>query len=696
MRSRYEAKAAQQFREQYGARWGNDLADRVYTSRLLGAEPSLVLHGGGNTSVKSQAPDVTGEKVEVLYVKGSGSDLGAIEPQGFPACRMAALLSHCQLPEMSDEQMVRGLRSQMLDPGSPTPSVEALLHAFVPAKFVDHTHADAVLGIVDTQHSETLCREIWGDDLLFIPYVMPGFVLAQKIVAVSKAHADKLRNPSTVMILDKHGIFTWGATAEESYERMIAAVTRAETYLAHRRATRAAQVVAAGHDSERQQLRRRIAVLLRGAVERSAEGFKGVSSWRNEGEILDLLAEPNAQELIACGTATPDHVIRTKPWPMWLAPSTDSSDAALGAQIQTELDAYRTRYCAYFEHNQARQATPPTRLDPIPRLIAVPGLGVLCLGKSLKEARIAGDIYTHTAGVIRNATSLGGYVPVSLPDLFDVEYWSLEQAKLKLQKVAAAPLLQHVALVTGAASGIGLATAEGLLAQGAHVMLSDVDEAKLSVALAPLAKRFGAQVASHIADIASESAVPTLLDKTVDAFGGLDIVVSNAGNAPSGQLHTAEGEQALLASLELNLLSHQRLAHHAAQLMIRQGTGGCLLFNASKSAFNPGPDFGPYAVPKAALVSLMKQYAIDLAKHGIRSNAINADRIRTAIFSPELLESRAKARGVPVDEYFKANLLHRETTAKDVADAFVFLACAKATTGAVLPVDGGNPAAFPR
>jgi rhamnose utilization protein RhaD (predicted bifunctional aldolase and dehydrogenase)/NAD(P)-dependent dehydrogenase (short-subunit alcohol dehydrogenase family) len=699
MRSRYEAKAAQQFREQYGARWGNDLADRVYTSRLLGAEPALVLHGGGNTSVKSQAADVTGEKVDVLYVKGSGSDLGAIEPHGFPACRMAALLSHCQLPEMSDEQMVRGLRSQMLDPGSPTPSVEALLHAFVPAKFVDHTHADAVLGIVDTKNSQDLCREIWGDDLLFIPYVMPGFVLAQKIVEVSSSTAlgaEKLRNPNTVMILDKHGIFTWGATAEESYERMIAAVTRAETYLAHRRATRAAQVVAAGHDSERQQLRRRIAVLLRGAVERNAEGFKSVSSWRDDGEILDLFAEPNARDLIACGTATPDHVIRTKPWPMWLPVASDTSDQALGALIQSELDAYRTRYCAYFEHNQARQATPPTRLDPLPRLIAVPGLGVLCLGKSLKEARIAGDIYTHTAGVIRNATSLGGYVPVSLPDLFDVEYWSLEQAKLKLQKVAAAPLLQHVALVTGAASGIGLATAEGLLAQGAHVMLSDIDETKLSAAIAPLAKRFGTQVASHVADIANESAVPALLDKTVDAFGGLDIVVSNAGNAPAGQLHTADGEQALLASLKLNLLSHQRLAHHAAQLMIRQGTGGCLLFNASKSAFNPGPDFGPYAVPKAALVSLMKQYAIDLAKHGIRSNAINADRIRTAIFSPELLESRAKARGVAVDDYFKANLLHRETTAKDVADAFVFLACAKATTGAVLPVDGGNPAAFPR
>jgi rhamnose utilization protein RhaD (predicted bifunctional aldolase and dehydrogenase)/NAD(P)-dependent dehydrogenase (short-subunit alcohol dehydrogenase family) len=667
----------------------------VYTSRLLGAEPALVLHGGGNTSVKSQARDVGGELVDVLYVKGSGSDLGAIEPQGFPACRLPALLKHCQLQELSDEQMVRGLRSQMLDPASPTPSVEALLHAFVPAKFVDHTHADAVLGIVDTRHSHELCREIWGDDLLFIPYVMPGFVLAQKIVEVAKAHADKLRSATTVMILDKHGIFTWGETAEQSYERMIAAVTRAETYIAHRRATRVASVVPAGHESERQQLRRRIAVALRGAVQRSAEGFKSVSLWRSDGEILDLLAEPNAQELISCGTATPDHVIRTKPWPMWLAAAMDATDAALDKQVQSELEAYRSRYAVYFEHNQSRQNPAPTRLDPIPRLVAVPGLGVLCLGKSLKEARIAGDIYAHTAGVIRNAHSLGGYVPVSLPDLFDVEYWSLEQAKLKLQKVAAAPLLQHVALVTGAASGIGLATAEALLAQGAHVMLSDIDETKLSLAATAL-KRFGSQLTTHVADIAAQSAVIGLLDKTVEAFGGLDIVVSNAGNAPSGLLHTAQGEQALLASLELNLLSHQRLAHHAAELMIRQGTGGCLLFNASKSAFNPGPDFGPYAVPKAALVSLMKQYAIDLAKHGIRSNAINADRIRTAIFSPELLESRAKARGVAVDEYFKANLLQRETTAKDVADAFVYLACAGATTGAVLPVDGGNPAAFPR
>jgi NAD(P)-dependent dehydrogenase (short-subunit alcohol dehydrogenase family) len=322
-------------------------------------------------------------------------------------------------------------------------------------------------------------------------------------------------------------------------------------------------------------------------------------------------------------------------------------------------------------------------------------LGVLCLGATLKEAKVAADLYEHTASVILKAESLGGYNPVTAADLFDVEYWSLEQAKLKLQKTSAAPLRRQIAVVTGAASGIGLATAEALLEQGAHVVLSDIDEERLQQAAKTLA-RFGSQIATQRTDVTDEQAIAKLLATTLDQFGGLDLVVSNAGNAPSGVLHSSAGAKALLQSLELNLLSHQKLAQQAAEIMIAQGTGGCLLFNASKSAFNPGPGFGPYAVPKAALVSLMKQYAIDLGPHKIRSNAINADRIHTRIFSDELLQSRAKARGVEVADYFKANLLSRETSARDVAEAFCYLASAHAVTGAVLPVDGGNPAAFPR
>ncbi len=292
------------------------------------------------------------------------------------------------------------------------------------------------------------------------------------------------------------------------------------------------------------------------------------------------------------------------------------------------------------------------------------------------------------------AAEVGQYTPCSRSDLFDVEYWSLEQAKLK--PTAPAPLARCVALVTGAASGIGKATAERLLAAGAHVAMVDHDFDTLVPAVEALAKGRKERVLMIVADVRDDNAVKGGFARTIGAWGGVDLVISNAGNAPEGKLHTKEGEAALRDSLEMNALSHARVAREAATIMLAQGRGGCLLFNASKSAFNQGPGFGPYAVAKTALVALMRQYAVDLGPQAIRSNAVNADRIRTALFAGGVAESRAKARGVAVDDYFKANLLSREVKAEDVADAFVYLAQAKATTGCVVTVDGGNAAAFPR
>ncbi|MCL4212764.1 MAG: bifunctional aldolase/short-chain dehydrogenase [Gemmatimonadales bacterium] len=688
MRSRFRTDEAAATVARLAPRWGEDLALRVHTSLLLGGDPALVLHGGGNTSVKSTARELTGEEVEVLYVKGSGWDLGRIEPRGFPACRLEPLRRLAALEELSDDAMVAALRSQMLDPSSPTPSVEALLHAILPGKFVDHTHADAVLALQDQPDARERAADVWGEDFLFVPYGMPGFALARQVARLGE------RLPAVHgLILEQHGIFTWGRTAEESYERMIAGVTRAEECEAMRRARTVVAVGGARTDPDG-RLRRGIMSAIRGAVARAGDG-RFLMEWRDDPALLALLARSDGPELTARGTVTPDHVIRTKPRPLWLDLPTDSDPATMRGACESAVAAYRDWYRAYFARHAPRSAAPLTMLDAAPRVVLVPGLGALTLGRSLAEARIAGDIVARSAAVIQQAEAVGRYQPVSEADLFEVEYWSLEQAKLA-KGSSRLPLSGQVALVTGAASGIGLVTAEHLLSLGAHLFLVDRATESLAASLQRLEERFGERVSASACDVTDSGDVTATVARAVETFGGIDILVSNAGTAPQGLLHTEPGERALEASLEINLLGHQRVSRAVVEVMLAQGQGGCLLFNASKSAVNPGPEFGPYAVPKAGLLALMRQYAVDLGAHGIRSNAVNADRIRTALFDGGVLEARAKARGLTPDAYFRQNLLARETTAADVADAFGWLASAEATTGCVVTVDGGNAAAFLR
>jgi rhamnose utilization protein RhaD (predicted bifunctional aldolase and dehydrogenase)/NAD(P)-dependent dehydrogenase (short-subunit alcohol dehydrogenase family) len=692
MQSRFDAAEAEKYRLEY-SRWGADLADRVYTSRLLGRDASLVLHGGGNTSVKSRSPEVDGQVVDVLWVKGSGWDLGNIEPRGFSQCRLGPLRSYCRLPSLSDEGMVAALRSQMLDPSGPVPSVEALLHAHLPGKFVDHTHANAVLSIVDQPDAGRRVAELWGPRASFLPYVMPGFVLAQRILELGITEASP-----PLLVLEKHGIFSWGQSARESYERMIDAVSEAEQYLEQKARTAIAVPVAVTPAESTRAAQLALAPVLRGTMARRDGGTRFLLNFRGGPEVLAFLASEAAPQVAARGCITPDHSIRTKPFPAWidLGGSADGLAAdELEGRVSAGLDRFARQYDGYFDAHRARSATPLTRLDLLPRIVAVPGVGVIGLGKTAAQAAIAADLYEHAVGVMTRAERIGSYQPVSHGDLFDVEYWSLEQAKLGAKRTEGA-LAAQIAVITGAASGIGLETAAHFLSLGAHVVLVDRDAAALELRAAELERKHGAAVRSVVADLTEPDAARGALEAAVLAYGGVDIVVSNAGTAPSGALHQAEGTELLARSLEINLMSHQHVARAAAAILIRQGTGGCLLFNASKSAFNPGPMFGPYAVAKSALVALMKQYAIDLAPFGIRANAVNADRIRTGLFSEELIASRAKARGTTADGYFKANLLGRETLGSDVARAFGYLAGAAATTGAVVPVDGGNAAAFPR
>jgi rhamnose utilization protein RhaD (predicted bifunctional aldolase and dehydrogenase)/NAD(P)-dependent dehydrogenase (short-subunit alcohol dehydrogenase family) len=675
MESRYVDADAARAVETRAAGVSELLALRTYTARLLGADPSLVLHGGGNTSVKATATDSLGENVDVLHVKGSGWDLATIEPPGHPAVRLARLGKLLELPEMTDEQMVNELRLALLDALAPTPSVETLLHAALPARFIDHTHADAILAVADQPDAARICEELFGDRLLFIPYVMPGFGLAKACKKAWDAAVARGRSP-TVMVLERHGVFTFGETAKESYERMIEVVTLAERFAADRMGTMSFPAVDRDEALEAQVLpmvRGALAAVANDAPERAP-----IVSLRSSEWILAFLERKDAYELTQRGCVTPDHVIRTKPWPLF----TTARDFE---GIERDIRDYALRYDRYFEETCAKRGVKKTKLDPWPRVFLMPKVGILAVGKTKKEAEIAADIFEHAIHVITDAEDVGSYSPVSREDLFDVEYWSLEQAKIKKQ--AELPLGRRVALVTGASSGIGKATAQKLLELGAHVVAFDRSEPTL---------KERTELVTVKGDVTSAEDVTRAVRAAARTFGGLDIVVSNAGSAAEGRLDSEAGDVALRHSLELNLLSHNLVASAAADVMQRQRRGGVILFNASKSAFNQGPGFGPYSVPKAALVALMRQYAVDLGRFGIRANAVNADRIRTGIFSGGVLESRAAARGISVDEYFRSNILGREVTADDVAEAFAYLARAQATTGCVVTVDGGNAAAFPR
>lgn len=675
MQSRWSDEQAKQYIERYASAPASnpDLALRVYSSRLIGREPTLVLHGGGNTSVKTRLVDDTGELVEVLCVKGSGWDLGDIEPAGLPAVRLATLTALRSLAALSDEAMVNAQRTRLLDASAPNPSVETLLHAFLPAKYIDHSHADAILALVDQPDAEPICRALFGDRLALVPYVMPGFALAKLAAEIAEA------NPAAEgMLLLQHGLFTWGATARESYERHVRAVDQAERRSASQRpaATPAPSPTPISLPSVAAELRGRL-----------GQGQRRYFFAVRESEAIRRFVERDDLSAISQrGPVTPDHVIRTKAVPLIV--DLRSTDDPL-ASIDAALTRFRADYQAYF----ARQAKArPTRtlkaLDADPRVVLVPGAGVLIgLGRSPKAARVAADLYEHTIDVIEAAERIGRYQALPEPDLFDMEYWSLEQAKLGKQDPR--PLDGRIVYVSGAARGIGAAVARVFSNAGATLYLVDRDAEPLT----ELANQLDA--ASEVVDVANEQAVRRSVQTCAQRYGGLDGIVSNAGFAPQSPI--AACPSALLeASFAVNLFAHQWLASEAFGLFERQGMGGFLLFNASKAAFNPGPAFGPYAVPKAALIALTKQYALEGGAHGIRSNAVNADRVRTNLMSSADVKRRATARGLEVDAYFRSNLLGREVTACDVAEAFLHLALAPSTTGCVLTVDGGNIAASPR
>jgi rhamnose utilization protein RhaD (predicted bifunctional aldolase and dehydrogenase)/NAD(P)-dependent dehydrogenase (short-subunit alcohol dehydrogenase family) len=662
-----------------------DLALRTYTSRLLGRVPRLVMHGGGNTSVKTRMPDLFGEAVDVLCVKGSGRDLAVIEPDGHPAVRRQPLDRLRALSVLSDEDMVNAQRQNLLDTNAPNPSVETLLHAYLPHKFIDHTHSVTSTAIACLPDAETVCASIFGGRVGFVPYIMPGFQLAKSAAAVFE------RDPSVQgLLLAKHGIFTMAETARDAYELMIEMVTLMELYVAeHGRSAPSLHAVALPSDPAPAEA---ILPVLRGLLSEAApEGAP--SRWLLNHRVSDrILAFVNGRDLRSYGrrgVATPEQVIRIKSEPAIL-PAASLSDLtgwreAADAAIARFVEDYRT----YFLRHNERVGGIKKALDPLPRVLLLPGFGLVGVGKSAVEAATSSDVAEAWIDAVLDAESVGTFESISEADHFDMEYWSLEQAKLG--RSAEKRLARHVVAVTGGGGAIGSAIARAFAAEGAEVAILDVDAAGAEATR----KSIGGRALALGCDVTQTADVDRAMAAIAVHFGGLDILVSNAGSASGGMMADMP-EPLLRGSFELNFFGHQTMARAAVHMMRQQSMGGVLLFNVSKQAINPGLGFGAYGTAKAALLALVRQYALEHGAEGIRANAVNADRIRSGLLSPEMIEARAAARGVTPAEYMAGNLLGVEVTAEDVAEAFVASALLRKTTGNVMTVDGGNVAAMMR
>ncbi|HLX07630.1 MAG TPA: bifunctional aldolase/short-chain dehydrogenase [Thermoanaerobaculia bacterium] len=687
-------------------RYRGDLALRVYTSRLLGRDRSLVLHGGGNTSVKLRQANLFGEEEDVLWVKGSGWDLETIEEAGFAPVRLAAARRLAELPALGDPEMVEQLAIHTLRAGAPPPSVEAILHAILPHRFVDHTHADAVVTVTDTADAAERVGEIYGDAVIVVPYVMPGFALARAVFELLHAAGGAQPGDSIQgLVLLKHGIFSFGDTARQSYERMIHLVGLAEDYLRGRGAWVLDPASAAGAAGAQPaggaetRLAEPAAAAIAGLRRElsAAAGRPLIVTSRRDPRSLRFVRRPDLAELALQGPATPDHVLRTRRLPLLgrgaaaidappvPAATAVAADTTAGTNWTAAVAAYVEAYRRYFAEHAAAAPEPKTMLDPAPRIVLDPELGLLAAGRTAAEAAIAAEIYQHTMDVIERADRLGGYRVLPAARLFEVEYWDLEQAKLR-RAGEPPPLAGEVALVTGAASGIGKACVEALLARGAAVVGLDVEPRIADLFPRPAA--LGLRC-----DVTVEDEVAGALAAAVATFGGLDLLILNAGIFPASRdiaaLGLDEWRRVMAVNLDANLILMRR-CHPLLRLAPR---GGRVAVIGSKNVPAPGPGVAAYSASKAALQQLARVAALEWGGDGIRVNIVHPNAVfDTALWTEERIADRAAAYGLDVAAYRRSNVLGVEVRSRDVAEAAVELCGPRfsRTTGAQVPVDGGN------
>ena len=637
---------------------GDPLALRVYTSRLLGQEPDLVLHGGGNTSVKARIKNFFGDEEDILYVKGSGWDLATIEAPGFAPVRLSVLQRLAELSELSDTEMVTQQRAAMLNPHAPNPSVEAILHAIIPFAFVDHTHADAVVTLTNTPGGAERIRKLYGDRVLLIPYVMPGFILARTIKELTDG-VDWAQYEG--MVLMNHGIFSFGDDARTAYERMIHLVTIAEDYLHAQGADQFATADPQEDLLTLAKIRRRVSQYRGGAT---------LAQLDQRPEAVGFANLSNIETIATRGPLTPDHVIRTKVVPI-----------IFQGNVSEALGNYANDYHAYFEEHRTGNLK---ELDPAPRWGIWPKYGTLSFDRDLKSTQIITDIVEHTRRTIQMAEALGGWEALDAQSLFEVEYWELEQAKLG--KSGAKPEFQgKVALVTGAASGIGKACVEALHVQGAAVIA--VDRNPQITTLFPQPSIIGVE-----ANVTDEKAMKEAIETAIRRFGGLDVLVSNAGIFPPSQSIETMDADNWHNSLDVNLSSQRILLQHSIPFL-RQGIDAAIVFIASRNVLAPGPGAAAYSVAKAGLTQLARVAALELAGDGIRVNILHPDCVYdTGIWTESVLQTRADRYGLTVEQYKTRNLLKQSVSSQEVAH----MVCAMAgslfakTTGAQVLIDGGS------
>ncbi|WP_201361120.1 bifunctional aldolase/short-chain dehydrogenase [Dictyobacter formicarum] len=676
----------------------NALEELVYRSHLLGSDRSVANWGGGNTSIKTVEKDFRGRDVEVLWVKGSGSDLATMEARHFTALNLEDIHPLQERDQMSDEDMVAYLGHCMLDPKHPRPSIETLLHAFLPYKHVDHTHPDAIISLCCTEGGKEIAEKIYGDRFVWVPYIRPGFSLSKMI-------ADAVRdNPRAELVLmEKHGLVTWGDSSEESYFHTISVINEAQRYIEEQAAARnqplfGGQKYQSLTTEERRSLLVQVLPVIRGEV---SQEQRMLTTYNDTPEILQFVNSENAAQLSRVGAACPDHLVHTKRVPLFVDWAPQAGDAAgLIERVKAGIATYKQAYAEYFQQYKSAGDSMTT---PAPRVILIPGIGMINTGKSRAMARISDALYQRAISVMKGTEALGTFTSLNAQESYAIEYWPLELYKLTLQPPEA-EFSRQVTLITGGAGGIGSATARHFLNEGAHVVLADINLEGAQKVADELNATYGeGRVLPVKVDVTDENAVIACFAKTILTYGGVDHLVNNAGIAASSPFDETSLQD---WNFNINILAtgYFLVAREAFRQMKIQGLGGSMVFITSKNAVYAGKNAAAYSTAKAAEAHLARCIAVEGGEFGIRVNSVLPDAVLqgSAIWNSRWRNERAQAYGVEPDQleeyYRKRTTLLVNVFPDDIAHAITFLASSKSakTTGCMITVDGGVPAAFTR